>query len=106
MHSKLPDHYEIPNPYKIPVHDQQGLNNCTSHALALCLEYYLSDCLKERVEIDVIDLWNKQLKYGTASEQGDTLEDAIFIADKFGVLFKTINGRKGIFKMSEGIEFF
>ena len=61
---------------------------------------------KERVQIDVDDLWEKQLKYGTATEQGDTIQGVIKVANEHGMLFSTESGRKGIFKPNDGIEFF
>jgi hypothetical protein len=101
---KLPDKYIIPNPYDIPIHDQGNKNNCTSHAVAAGFEYKLSDLLKERALIDVDDLWDKQLKYGTATEEeGDTVEDALKIAFEYGMLFTTESGKKGIFKPNKGI---
>jgi len=87
----------IPNPYDIPAHDQGEKNNCTSHAFALGLEYQLSEIFKERTLIDVDDLWEKQKKFGTATENGDCLEGPFIIAEKYGVKFKTDSGKKGIF---------
>ena len=72
----------VPNPYNIPVHNQRDKNNCTSHAFALMLEYKLSEKFKERVIVDVDDLWEKQKKFGTATEEGDFLEDPFIIATK------------------------
>lgn len=105
MEEKFPKEFRIPNPYDIPIHDQKGKNNCTSHAFATMFEYRLSELFKEQVLIDVDDLWEKQLKYGTATEAGDTMEGVIYIANKYGMLFKTKSGRKGIFKPNKGIEF-
>jgi hypothetical protein len=68
-------------------------------------EYKLSNVLKEQVLIDVDDLWEKQKKFGTATEKGDTIEDAMKIADEYGMLFKTKSGVKGIFRPTKGIEF-
>ncbi|MDO8668866.1 MAG: hypothetical protein Q7K65_01055 [Candidatus Buchananbacteria bacterium] len=95
----IPKHqsYIIPNPYNIPVHDQGNKNSCTSHGFALMLEYQLSNKFKERTLIDVNDLWKKQKKYGTATENGDYIEGPFIIAEKYGVKFKTDSGKKGIF---------
>lgn len=106
MTDKFPKEFTIPNTYNIPIHDQKGKNNCTSHAFATMHEYKLSEWLKEQVLIDVDDLWEKQIKYGTATEAGDTLEGVIKVANEYGMLFTTISGRKGIYKPNKGIEFF
>ena len=98
---KLPESYEIPNPYNIPVHNQGNKNNCTSHAFASMVEYRLSAKLKERVIVDVDDLWEKQKKFGTATEEGgDFLEGPFIIATKYGVRFSTESGRRGAFFLS------
>lgn len=56
--------------------------------------------------IDVDDLWEEQLKYGTAVEgKGDTMEDVFKIADEYCMKFQTASGKKGVFKPSKGIEF-
>lgn len=107
MKDKLPKEYMIPDPYNIPIHDQKDKNNCTSHAFSYIWELELSNMLKEQVTIDVDDLWEKQKKYGTATEEGgDTLEDVIKIANEYGVVFKTESGKKGTYKPSEGIKYF
>ena len=93
------------NPYNIPVHNQGNKNSCTSHSFALMMEYKLSDYFKERTLIDVDDLWEKQLKYGTATEQGDLPEGVFFIATKYGARFKTDSGKTGtMFLSGEKIE--
>ncbi|XOB46391.1 MAG: hypothetical protein ACKKMV_02995 [Candidatus Nealsonbacteria bacterium] len=98
---KLPESYIIPNPYNIPVHNQGDKNNCTSHAFASMMEYHLSDKLKERAIIDIDDLWEKQKKFGTATEEdGDFLEGPIIIATKYGVRFSAESGRRGTFFLS------
>lgn len=92
------DKYIVSNPYNIPVHDQGSKNNCTAHAVALSLEYQLSNKFKERTLINVDDLWNKQKGLGTATEEnGDTLVGPYIIAEKYGVNFQTDSGRKGVF---------
>lgn len=97
----IPKHkngYTISNPYNIPVHDQGNKNNCTSHAYALSLEYKLSNFFKERTLVDVDDLWEKQKKFGKASEIcGDTLEGPFLITEKYGVKFKTESGPTGTY---------
>jgi hypothetical protein len=104
---KIPDQYIVPNPYNIPIHNQGNKYNCTSHAVATLYEYKLSELLKERALIDVDDLWNNQLKYGTATEhEGDTIADAFNIANEYGMLFTTDSGKKGIYKPSIGIYLF
>jgi hypothetical protein len=94
----------IPNPYNIPVHNQANKNNCTSHAFAAVLEYELSNLFKERVIVDVDDLWEKQKKFGTATEEGDFTEGSFIIATKYGVKFCTEGGRKGTFFLGGKIE--
>lgn len=102
---KLPESYIVPNPYNIPVHNQGDKNNCTSHAFASVAEYYLSDKLKERVLIDVDDLWEKQKKFGTATERGDFLDGPIIIARKYGAKFNAEkSGRRGTFFLSDKSE--
>ena len=101
---KLPKRVFIDNPYNIPIHDQKDKNNCSSHAFAAMYEYHLSAYFKERTLVDVDDLWDKQLKYGTATEHGDTLEDVMKVADEYGVLFTTDSGKTGLFKPTKGIE--
>ncbi len=87
--------YIIPNPYNLPARDQGNLNNCTSHAFAYMVEHHLSDHFKERTLVDINDLWEKQLKYGTATEDGDLLDGPFIIASKYGVRFKTDSGKSG-----------
>ncbi|MFZ3166629.1 MAG: hypothetical protein WA130_03365 [Candidatus Methanoperedens sp.] len=93
----IPKSYEVPNPYNIPVHDQGNKNNCTSHAFSLMMEYRLSEKFKERTLVDVDDLWEKQKKFGTATEEGDRSDGPFIIAEKYGVKFKTDSGKSGIF---------
>jgi hypothetical protein len=103
----IPKHkrWIVPNPYNIPVHDQGIQNNCTSHAFALQMEYQLSDFFKERVIVDVDELWQKQKKYGTATEDGDSLVGPSLIAEQYGVRFATQSGRKGIYFLGGEIKF-
>jgi hypothetical protein len=101
---KLPETFIIPNNYDLPIHDQKDKNNCTSHSIAEMFEYKLSEYFKEQTLIDVDDLWEKQLKYGTATQDGDTMEDAMKTADEYGMLFTTKSGKKGIFRPTKGIE--
>jgi hypothetical protein len=105
MANEFPEEFTIFNTYNIPIHDQGNKNNCTSHAFATVWEYKLSEYFKEQVLIDVDDLWEKQLKYGTATEEGDSFQDVFKIAIEYGMLFKTSSGKKGIFKPNKGIEF-
>lgn len=102
----IPKHksWIIPNPYNIPVHNQGNKNNCTSHAFALLIEYNLSNRLKERALVDVDDLWEKQKKFGTATDEGDTLEGPWLIAEKYGVIFNTDSGRRGTYFLGGKIE--
>jgi hypothetical protein len=94
----------VPNPYNLPVHNQGCKNNCTTHAYAASIEYILSRTLKERVAVDVDDLWEKQKKFGTATEQGgDTLSDSLMIAETYGVKFETESGKKGVYYPGRGI---
>ena len=102
----LPEKCIIPNPYNIPIHDQGDKPSCSTQALAAMCEYELSGILEEQVLIDTDDLWEKQLKYGTANEHGDTIEDCIKISDKYGMLFRTESGKRGIFYREKGFEFF
>ena len=45
--------------------------------------------------IDVDDLWEKQLKYGTAVEgKKDTMEDVFKIADEYCMKFQTVSGKR------------
>ncbi|MFH0833855.1 MAG: hypothetical protein V2A63_00490 [Patescibacteria group bacterium] len=86
------------------MHDQKGKNNCTSHAFATCIEYQLSNLLKERVLVNVDDLWEKQKKYGTAKDGvGDLIEGPMKIAAKYEVLFSTASGKNGIFFLGRGV---
>ena len=87
--------YTVPNPYNIPIHDQKGKNNCTSHAFARVMEHHLSNSFEERTLIDVDDLWEKQKKYGTATEEGDLRDGVFIIATKYGAKFKTDSGKTG-----------
>ena len=102
---QLPEKVFIDNPFNIPIHEQKDKNNCTSHAFATQLEYYLSDYFKERTLINVDDLWEKQLKYGTATEAGgDTTEGVMKIVGEYGVLFRTDSGKKGLYRPTKGFE--
>lgn len=79
--------------------------NCTSHAYALMIEYKLSDYFGERTLIDVDDLWEKQKKYGTASEiHGDFLKGPFIIGEKYGVLFTTASGKTGVYYPGQRIK--
>jgi hypothetical protein len=102
----IPNKLIIPNMYNVPIHDQGAESSCTSHAVAAAVELVLSEMLGERALIDVDDLWDKQKMYGTATENGDSVTVAIEIASKYGLLFETESGKKGIFKTDTGIEFF
>jgi hypothetical protein len=94
----LPKKAFVPNPHNIPVHNQGRKNNCTAHSNATLIEYTLSGIFKERVIVDVDDLWLKQKKFGTATEQGgDTLTDSVIVAARYGIKFETDSGKKGIF---------
>jgi len=95
---RLPKKAFVPNPYNIPVHNQGRKNNCTAHANATLIEFTLSRIFKERVTVDVDDLWEKQKKFGTASEHGgDTLSDSVIVAAIYGAKFETASGKKGIY---------
>lgn len=86
----------VPNPYNIPIHNQENKNNCTSIAFATLLEYKLSEFLKERSLIDIDDLWDKQRRLGTATEAGDKMTGPMEMVEKYGALFRTDSGRKGL----------
>lgn len=103
---KLPESYEIPNTYNLPVHNQGNKKNCTSHAFASMTENYLSNKLKERVLVDVDDLWDKQKKFGTATEEkGDYLFGPVVIAIKYGVRFNAEqSGRRGTLFLNDKTE--
>jgi hypothetical protein len=94
----------VPNPYNLPIHDQKGKNNCTSHSFAAMMEYHLSDHFKEKTLIDVDDLWEKQLKYGTATEEGDVMDGAFRIATEYGARFTTDSGKTGIMFLKDDKE--
>ena len=97
--------YSVPNPYNLPVHDQAGKNNCTSHAIAAMAERHLSDYFKEKTLIDVDDLWQKQREYGTATEEGDIITGPITIMAKYGARFRTDSGKTGtMFVTGQNIE--
>jgi hypothetical protein len=85
---RIPKSYKNLNLYNIPIHDQGNKKNCTSHAFVGMMEYKLSDKFKERVIIDVDNLWEKQKKFGTATEKkGDFLEGSFIIAKKYQKAF-------------------
>lgn len=86
--------FTVPNPYNIQPRIQGNENNCTSLSLAYLIEYQLSNKLKERVVVDVDDLWRKQKTLGTATVDGDLAEGAFKIAEKYGVRFYTENTRR------------
>lgn len=95
---KLPSKCIIPNPYNVPIHNQNEENSCTSHAFAAMMEYLLSDLFHERISVDVDDLWEKQKKFGTATEEdGDYVIGPFKIAEKYGVKFRTESGKRGIY---------
>jgi hypothetical protein len=102
----LPEEYTIPNSRHILVKDQSDVPSCTSHAISSALEFLLSNQFNEQVVIDAKDLWDKQLQYGAATDHGDTIIGALFIADKYGVKFETKSGVKGVFFPSKGVEVF
>jgi len=93
---RLSESYIVPNPYNLPIHDQAGKNNCTSHVYASTMEYRLSEYFKERTLIDVDDLWEKQKRYGTATDEGDFMDGPHKVAVRYGIRFKTDSGKTGI----------
>ena len=104
---EIPESYKTPNPYNVPIHNQGNRKNCTSHAFASVIEYKLSAKFKERVTVDVDDLWEKQKKFGTATEEkGDSFQNLFIVAAKYGVKFITKSGRKGIFFLGDKIIFY
>jgi len=102
MMDKLPDEFILPNPYNLPIHNQ-GQNNCTSHAFAKMIEYQLSSKFRERTLVDADDLWNKQKRFGTATEAGDTFGGVFIVAAKYGVRFKTDSGKTGTYFLESRI---
>ncbi|MBF4696099.1 hypothetical protein [Fusibacter ferrireducens] len=103
----LPDEYENPNMKYFKIHDQGSKNNCTSHAIAGMVELQLSEIFQESVTVNVDDLWNKQLRYGTATEEGEkSVEGALVIFEKYGVWFHTESGIIGTYSPLNGIKFF
>jgi hypothetical protein len=93
-----PSSAEVPNPYNVPIHDQGNKNNCSTHAFASSMEHILSEMFNELTLIDVDDLWEKQKRFGTATEaDGDFVDGPMIIAKRFGVKFKTASGRKGTY---------
>ena len=91
----LPEKCGVSNPYNVPVHDQEEKCNCTSHAFSFALELCLSDFFHELALIDVDDLWENQLNYGTANESGDFTSGCIDIIESYGVKFSTKSGLIG-----------
>lgn len=100
----LPKEFRIHNPYNVPVHDQGDKNSCTAHVFAVMLEYQLSPFFKELTLIDVDDLWEKQKRFGTASEERGDLPDGPYrMAVKCGVRFITKSRKTGtIFASGNG----
>jgi hypothetical protein len=71
------------------------------------MEFQLSINFKERTLIDIDDLWEKQLNFGTATVDGDSFEGLFIIAMKYGARFKTDSGKTGTLfgaKKNEGKE--
>ena len=97
--SKLPSSYTVPDPYGLfgaEHHNQGAKSNCTSHSFALMVEMQLSTHFKERTLIDVDDLWDKQKRFGTATEErGDFADGPFIIASTHGVRFRTDSGKTG-----------
>ena len=63
----------------------------------------LSDIFQERILIDVDDLWDKQLRYGTAIEEiGDSFDGPFNMAAKYGIRFTRDSGKTGTLFLSEG----
>ncbi len=98
MNENFPDCFETPDPYNIPIHDQGNKNSCVLHALAVCIEEYLSEEFKERTLIDVDDWWDNMLKYGMATTDGTTVELAMEYISKHGVKYTTDSGKCGIYR--------
>lgn len=70
--------------------------NCTSHSIALMLEFQLSAYFREKTLVDVDDLWEKQKKFGTASEAyGDYSGGPFIVGSRYGVRFRTESGKTG-----------
>lgn len=102
---RIPRSYSSPiNKYDIPIHNQGKENSCTAHAFAYLMELQLSEKFKERTLVDVDDLWEKQKKFGTATEKGDCSEGPFLIAQKYGVNFKTDSGIEGTYFLGSRIE--
>lgn len=88
--------YEIPIPKGFKVHNQGNKMNCTSHAITGGIEIQLGNKLGEAIYCDVDDLWEKQKKFGTATEEeGEYMENAWRIAATYGIKFKTFCGKTG-----------
>ena len=88
----LPDEYTVPDPYGLldtSNHIQRGENNCTSHSFALMMEFQLSNLFKQRILIDVDDLWGKQKKFGTATREVDYIHRPWEIYIRHGLKYKT-----------------
>ena len=101
---ELPDSYMVPGWKHFTPHNQGNKSNCTSHAIAACLELMLSGKLQKKVTVDVDDLWEKQKKLGTAKEGiGDYMENALKIASTYGVKFSVEDGGKGEWKQGSFI---
>ena len=99
----FPDEYTVPDPYGLfdaSNHIQKGENNCTSHTFALMMEFQLSNLFKQRILIDVDDLWEKQKKFGTATREGDYIDGPWEIAISHGLKFKTQRGIIGFLYLS------
>jgi hypothetical protein len=97
---QLPKEFHVPNPYNIPYRVQGKENNCTSISFAHLFEYQLSDYFRERTIMDVDDLWEKQKKFGTATEEGDFMEGPFLIATKYGARFRTDSDDSGTIYLS------
>lgn len=66
---------------------------CTIGGMAMHVELQLTLKLKERVIVDVEDLWEKQKKYGTIIDKvWCPPEEVNMIASKYGIKYKTESG--------------
>jgi hypothetical protein len=86
------------------IHNQGSKNSCTAHAFARMFEITLYQKMGVRVYLNADDLWEKQILYGTATEEnGDTFEGVATIAEEYGIKFITSEGKTGLFLPSKGL---
>ena len=88
---KLPDSYEPEHKYTW-THNQGDRPTCVLHSWAYIEELKLADIFKQKIMIDVDEIWDRMLSAGLADENGTQIPIAINFINSTYYIFQTENG--------------